>query len=107
MRVFTCKACAKIHVEAGNVLFHFSTPEKLEIYLEYLESIDVSYYATVNRKKGLKKVIILPMGDLPVNLAFTEQEFELLKEIIQNYLATDRSKKAFVTSEELQQLNLN
>jgi hypothetical protein len=108
MRIFTCKACSKIHVETGNVLLHFSTPEKLKAYLDYLESIDVSYYETINGKKGLKKVIILPVvGDSSVNLAFTVQEFEAVKEMIRDYL-TCKTQNTFVMYTELpQSLSLN
>jgi hypothetical protein len=65
---------------------HFTCPEKLRFYLNYLETIDVPYYAAINGNKGLEKVIILPVAETSVNIAFTVQEFELLKETIHNYL---------------------
>jgi hypothetical protein len=59
----------------------------LKKYLETLNSIDAGYYSAVNRKKGLAKVIIIPLSDNGMtHLGFTEQEFETLKETIRNYL---------------------
>jgi hypothetical protein len=87
MRIFKCKTCSKIHLEAGNVLIHFPSPERLRKFLNYLESIDPAYYAAINRKKGLAKEIFLPVGDLSVNMAFTVAEFEELKQTIGDYLA--------------------
>jgi hypothetical protein len=44
-----------------------------------LDSIDVEYYAAINRSKGLKKVIIIPLMDNGIaHLAFTQQEFSIL-----------------------------
>jgi hypothetical protein len=93
-------------VEVGNVLMHFSSPEKLKIYSDYLESIDVAYYAAINKKKGLERVIILPVVDMCVHLTFTVQEFEMLKEIIRDYL-TNKTKGMFIRCKELQPVNLN
>lgn len=92
MRIFTCNHCSKIHLEVGHAQIHFVSLEQLKIYLEYLNSIDVKYYAAVNREKGLSKVIILPLNDCAsVHLAFTTQEFEELKVMIRQYLS-DKSK---------------
>ncbi|MDR1666266.1 MAG: hypothetical protein LBS03_01035 [Bacteroidales bacterium] len=93
-------------MEAGNVLMHFSSPEKLKIYSDYLASIDVPYYAAINKSKGLEKVIILPVVDMCVYATFTVQEFETLKELIRDYLA-NRTKKTFIRCSELQPLNPN
>ncbi|MDR1603118.1 MAG: hypothetical protein LBS42_11935 [Tannerella sp.] len=88
MRVFKCSACSKIHVEAGNVLIHFPSPERLRKFLDYLESIDADHYAALNRSRGLEKDIYLPAGDrLSVNMAFSVAEFEELKRAVRNYLA--------------------
>jgi hypothetical protein len=66
----------------------------LEKYLESLDSIDTDYYAAINRKKGLKKVIIIPLTDNGMShLGFTEQEFETLKEIIRHYITNEGRKK--------------
>ncbi|MDR2138035.1 MAG: hypothetical protein LBP50_00550 [Tannerella sp.] len=82
MRIFKCKTCSKIHLEAGNVLIHFPSPERLRRFLNYLESIDPFHYAAVNRKKGLAKEIFLPVGDTSVQMAFTVAEFEELKRTV-------------------------
>jgi hypothetical protein len=60
----------------------------MEKYLKNLDSIDAAYYAAVNRKMGLAKVIILPLDNIGnVHLGFTEQEFEELKCIIRSYIS--------------------
>lgn len=87
MRVFKCSACSKIHVEAGNVLIHFPSPERLKKFLDYIESIDADYYAALNRSKGLARDIYLPVGDMSVNMAFSVAEFEELKRAVRDYLA--------------------
>lgn len=87
MRIFKCNTCSKIHLEAGNVLIHFPTPERLEKFLNYLDAIDPSHYAAINRKKGMAKDIFLPVGDLSVNMAFSVAEFEELKQLVRDYLA--------------------
>jgi hypothetical protein len=87
-RLFTCKSCSRIHLEIGNTQIHFSSPRHLEKYLKNLDSIDTAYYETVNRRKGLKKVIILPLDvSGNVHLGFTCPEFEELKTAIRNYLS--------------------
>lgn len=94
MRIYTCKTCSKIHVEIGNTIIHFASPEKLNAYLDYLKSIDVDYYAGINRGKGLSKEIFLQVTN-SVNLAFTRAEFEQLKQTVLDYLAgTDICVKA-------------
>jgi hypothetical protein len=83
--------------------------EKLKIYLNYLDSIDVAYYSAINRSKGLSKEIILPLGEcIAVNLAFTCQEFEVLKKMIRHYLSGNQKRRElYVTSDEFRVLNLN
>ncbi|MDR1454847.1 MAG: hypothetical protein LBJ01_04270 [Tannerella sp.] len=92
MRLFKCSACSKIHLEAGNVLVHFPSLERLGKFLNYLESIDPFHYASINRKKGLAKDIFLPVGDLAVNMAFTVAEFEELKRTVSEYLAAHKAE---------------
>ena len=88
MRIFTCKSCSRIHLEIGHTQIHFRSLRQLEKYLRKLDSIDTAYYETVNRRKGLTKVIILPLDTSgAVHLGFTVQEFETLKETIRIYLA--------------------
>jgi hypothetical protein len=96
MRVFKCNTCSKIHVEAGNVLFHFPSPERLKKFLNYLESIDADYYSALNRSKGLAKDIYLPVGDMSVNMAFSVAEFEELKQAVRDYLAKQESDRLSV-----------
>jgi hypothetical protein len=92
MRVFTCKCCPKIHLEIGNTQVHFHSLHDLKKYLENLNSIDAAYYAGINRKKGLTKVIILPLDNTgSVHLGLTEQEFENLKDVIRDYVSKDRT----------------
>jgi hypothetical protein len=87
MRVFKCRHCSRIHLEAGHTQIHFASTRELTKYLEFLDSIDVAYYAAINRKKGLSKVIILPLdNDNTAHMGFTTQEFETLKEVIRSYL---------------------
>ncbi|MDR0547071.1 MAG: hypothetical protein LBG77_05755 [Dysgonamonadaceae bacterium] len=62
----------------------------MQKYLNNLDSIDAVYYAAVNRKKGLSKVIIIPLNNAgTVHLGFTLREFEELKTMIRNYLTND------------------
>ncbi|MDR1866202.1 MAG: hypothetical protein LBR08_11610 [Bacteroidales bacterium] len=61
MRIFKCNACNKIHLEAGNILMHFPSTERLRRFLNYLESIDAPHYAAINRNKGLAKDVYLPV----------------------------------------------
>jgi hypothetical protein len=84
MRVYSCDSCSRIHIEAGNVLLHFTTQKKLSQYLDYLDTIDVVYFSAINRRKGLPKDIFL-QHDNVVTLAFTVLEFENLKQTIREY----------------------
>ncbi|MDR1718548.1 MAG: hypothetical protein LBR67_00295, partial [Dysgonamonadaceae bacterium] len=63
MRVFKCRSCLRIHLEIGNTQIHFNSLHDLRKYLETLDAIDADYYARINRAKGLRKVIILPLSD--------------------------------------------
>ena len=88
MRIFTCKSCSRIHLEIGYTQIHFKALPDLKKYLKTLDSIDVAYYDAINRKKGLKKVIILPLdASGNIHLGFTLQEFEELKTVIRNYVS--------------------
>jgi hypothetical protein len=87
IRIYKCKACEKIHLEAGNVLIHFPTRERLRHYLNYLETVDAPYYASLNRKKSLTKDVFLPVDGSTVNIAFSLEEFETMKRVIRNYLS--------------------
>ncbi|MDR3339291.1 MAG: hypothetical protein LBT25_04185 [Candidatus Symbiothrix sp.] len=88
MRIFTCNSCSKIHLEIGNTQIHFADIQKLKKYFEYLNTIDIAYYAAINRNKGLTRVIIIPLDNCSsVHLGFTVQEFKELKKIICNYLS--------------------
>jgi hypothetical protein len=77
--------------------------------LERLDSIDAAYYAAINRKKGLSRVIIIPLDDSgSVHLGFTEQEFERLKTVIRSYLSNDRKfPRLCIGSGEFEALVLN
>lgn len=87
IRIYKCKACEKIHLEAGNALIHFPTLQRLRQYLDYLETIDAPHYAALNRKKGLSKDVFLPVEGSTVNIAFSLDEFETMKNVIRNYLS--------------------
>jgi hypothetical protein len=89
-KIYKCRTCQKIHLEAGNVLIHFPSWGQLRKYLNYLESIDVSYYVATNRKKGLAKDIFLPVDGGMVNIAFSLDEFEEMKTVIHSYLLENR-----------------
>jgi len=101
MRIYSCPSCSKIHVETGNAIIHFASPEKLKMYMDYLESIDVDYYSKINRMKGLSRQIFLQTTNT-VTLAFTVAEFEQLKQIILDYLAN-----TFVETAVFQSIVLN
>jgi|LSPZ01.1.fsa_nt_gi ribosome recycling factor len=94
MRIFTCKTCTKVHLEIENFQIHFDTVRHLKKYLKYLDSIDADYYAAINRKKGLNKVIVISLTqNNSMHLGFTESEFKTLKETIRNYLYKDLKLK--------------
>lgn len=91
MRIFKCSHCSRIHLEIGCTQIHFDSLPDLDKYLKSLDSIDVAYYAAVNRKKGMSKVIIFPLNNTGnIHLGFTQQEFEDLKTVIRNYLSNER-----------------
>jgi hypothetical protein len=97
MRVFTCRHCSRIHLEVGHTQIHFASEEELAKYLEFLDSIDVSYYAAINEKKGLSRVIILPIDHCSsAHLSFTRQEFETFKEVIRAYLSKKQQLLSFI-----------
>ena len=108
MRVYKCNLCSKIHLEAGNIVVHFSTIQQLKAYSEYLESIDSVYYAAAN--KGRAKDIFIPLEDnASINMAFTVCEFEALKKAIRDYLSGKKTPCiSFVKCNELDEsLHLN
>jgi hypothetical protein len=80
----------------------------LKKYLTNLDSIDATYYAAVNRKKGLSKVIILPLDHSGnIHLGLTELEFDELKTVIRNYLCSDKKDNMATCKIELNSLNWN
>jgi hypothetical protein len=89
IRIYKCKTCEKIHLETGNVLIHFPTLQRLRQYLDYLETIDARHYAALNRDKGFSKDVFLPIEGSTVNIAFSLEEFEAVKNEIRNYLSED------------------
>ena len=109
MKVYKCNCCSKIHLEAGNVLIHFPSIQQLKILLDYLESIDVAFYAAINKNRLTSKSIIIPLGDTAcINMAFTVSEFETLKRTIRDYLSGGTSPgETFVKCKELEALYLN
>ena len=109
IRIFTCNNCSRIHLEIGNTQIHFKSLRHLQDYLKNLDSIDAAYFAAINRKKGLAKVIILPLDTAgAIHLGFTEQEFENLKKTIRNYLSKGREPYfPYSHLSELQPIHLN
>ena len=103
MKVYKCNSCSKIHLEAGNVLIYFPSIHQLKIYSDYLESIDVAFYAAINKNRLTSKAIIIPLGDKEcINMAFTVSEFEILKRTIRDYLSGGISPcESFVKCNEL------
>jgi hypothetical protein len=89
IRIYKWKACEKLHLEAGNALIHFPSLQRLRQYLDYLETIDAPHYAGLNRRKGLSKDVFLPVEGSTVNIAFSFEEFETMKNVIRNYLSED------------------
>ena len=96
MQIYKCNNCSKIHLEVGNILIHFKTPENISEYLGYLESIDSGYHSAYNRTKGLSKDIYIPINGVPVHLALTIEEFDLLKKTIRDYLSGKAGMMDFV-----------
>ena len=109
MKVYKCNCCSKIHLEAGNVLINFPSIEYLKIYSDFLESIDVAYYAAINKNRTTSKAIVIPLGDkVSVNMGFTVSEFELLKRTIRDFLSGGTSlRESFVKFDELEAFHLN
>lgn len=110
MRIFTCSNCSKIHLEIGNTQIHFKALPDLKKYLETLDSIDATYYEAINRKKGLARVIILPLDTSgAVHIGFTMQEFDELKAIIRNYLLEGGkcSRRPIINKKELMAIHWN
>ena len=103
MRIFTCKSCSKIHLEIGHTQIHFRSLPDLKKYLKTLDAIDTAYYAAVNRKKGLTKVIILPLdASGTAHVGFTAPEFEEFKTTIRDYLSNEgKSSTRYDDSSEL------
>jgi hypothetical protein len=96
MRIFTCNTCSRIHLEIGHTQIHFGSLRHLKSYLQSLDSIDAAHYAAINRQKGLKRVIILPLADNgAVHLGLTEQEFDNLKSLIRNYIREQERQAVF------------
>ncbi|MDR1583771.1 MAG: hypothetical protein LBS55_11055 [Prevotellaceae bacterium] len=87
MKIFKCKTCSKIHIEAGNVFIHFPSVVQLKFFSDYIESLNAHHYAAINRSKGLTKDIFLPIGDTSVHMAFSMGEFEELKKVIRDFWA--------------------
>ncbi|MDR1683613.1 MAG: hypothetical protein LBS25_09580 [Candidatus Symbiothrix sp.] len=77
--------------------------------MKTLDSIDVVYFAAINRAKGLEKVIILPLDNNgSVHLGFTVREFEDLKAIIRNYLSGEkRQEDRFIGLDKFNVVSLN
>ena len=76
-----------VHIEIGNVLIHFTSTQKLTEYLNELDTIDVEYYAMLNKGKQFNKDIFLPVAvGMGVNLSFTVEEFYYFKSMILNYI---------------------
>ncbi|MDR0538123.1 MAG: hypothetical protein LBH04_08830 [Tannerellaceae bacterium] len=88
-RIFKCKNCDKIHLESGNILLHFVSPERLRKYLVYLDGINAEYYARLNRMKGVAKDVFLPVEGTVASIAFSLEEFEEFKNAIRNYISGD------------------
>ena len=109
MKISKCNCCSKIHLEAGNILIHFPSIQQLKIYSDYLESIDVAFYAAINKNRLTSKSIVIPLGDeTSVNMAFTVSEFEILKRTIRDYLSGGTSLcESYVSCNELESLHLN
>ena len=107
MRVYKCNSCSKIHLEVGNIMIHFSTIQQLKVLSDYLETIDVNYYAAINKR--LAKDIFIPLGDkISVDLAFTVCEFKLFKKTIRDYLSGEKTSHiSFIKCNELESIHLN
>jgi hypothetical protein len=86
---------------------HFPTLARLKMFLNYLETLDVSYYAAINRSKGLAKDIFLPIGDTSVNMAFSVAELEELKQVIHDYLEKLPTVEKFAVHGDVQAFCLN
>jgi hypothetical protein len=72
-------------VEAGNVLIHFPSLQRLKFFLDYLESIDPCHYKAINSGKGLARDVYLPVGETSVDMAFSVDEFEELRQMLRHF----------------------
>jgi hypothetical protein len=72
-------------VEAGNVMMHFPSLNRLKVFLDYLESIDPYHYKALNSEKGLARDVYLPVGETSVNMAFSVDEFEELRQMVRRF----------------------
>jgi hypothetical protein len=72
-------------LEAGNILIHFTEIKHLKVFLDYLESIDTCHYKAANSGKGLAHDIYLPVGNTSVNMAFSVDEFEELRQTVRRF----------------------
>ena len=90
-------------------MIHFPSIQHLKIYSDYLESIDVAFYAAINKNRLTSKAIIIPLGDkVCVNMGFTVSEFELLRRTIRDFLSGGTSlRESFVKFKELEAFHLN
>jgi hypothetical protein len=85
-------------VEAGNLLIHFSSLKRLAVFLDYLESIDPYHYKALNGNRGVSRDIYLPVGDTSVNMAFSVDEFEELKQTLHHFLEEENAFPLLATA---------
>jgi hypothetical protein len=78
-------------VEVGNLLIHFPSLKRLKVFWDYLETIDPARYKVINNSRGLSHDIYLPVGDTSVNMAFSVDEFEELKQTVRRFLEEENA----------------
>jgi hypothetical protein len=81
------------------VLIHFPTLTSLKVFSDYLEEItDPCYYKAINSSRGLSRDIYLPIGNVSVDMAFSVDEFDELKQTIRRFLEEENAFSPPVTT---------
>jgi hypothetical protein len=72
-------------------MMHFPSLQRLKVFLDYIESIDPCHYKALNSGKGLARDVYLPIGETFVNMAFSVDEFEELRQMMRRFWGKESS----------------
>lgn len=84
-----CSNCKIFHIEFGNLFFNFSETE-LQIFTNYINSIDGEYYDVVNQHASTRRRILLPTKLKGISFAMHLEELNEFKMLL-NYQKVDSS----------------